>query len=137
MIPQIMMILTRMMTRNKYDDHTQKRHRRSRIINAFLHEQSITQDVHEDALAFYDALETNDSMVKILEEPILKKIAHELVDAVKKNATIDWTIRENVQAKLISVKWILRKYGYLPDNQEMTTRTVLEQAEVLSEMWAI
>ncbi|MHA1613660.1 MAG: type I restriction endonuclease subunit R [Candidatus Thorarchaeota archaeon] len=92
--------------------------------------------LNEDELAFYDALETNDSAVKILGEPTLTKIAHELVEAVKKNVTIDWTIRENVRAKLrVIVKRILRKYGYPPDKQEKATRTVLEQAEVLSEIW--
>jgi type I restriction enzyme R subunit len=51
--------------------------------------------------------------------------------------TIDWTVRENVRAKLrVMVRRILRKYGYPPDKQEKATQTVLEQAEVLSEVWA-
>ncbi len=91
----------------------------------------------EDELAFYDALETNDSAVKILGEPILKTIAHELAETVRKNVTIDWTVRENVRAHLrVLVKRILRKYGYPPDKQEKATQTVLEQAGVLSEAWA-
>jgi len=91
----------------------------------------------EDELAFYDALETNDSAVKVLGEPTLKTIAQELVATVKKNVTIDWTIRENVRAQLrVVVKRILRKYGYPPDKQEKATQTVLEQAEVLSAEWA-
>ncbi len=91
----------------------------------------------EDELAFYDALETNDSAVKVLGEPILKTIAHELAETVRKNVTIDWTVRENVRAHLrVLVKRILRKYGYPPDRQEKATQTVLEQAEVLSEVWA-
>lgn len=91
----------------------------------------------EDELAFYDALETNDSAVRILGEPTLKTIAHELAEAVRKNVTIDWTVRENVRAHLrVLVKRILRKYGYPPDKQEKATQTVLEQAEVLSEVWA-
>jgi len=91
-----------------------------------------------DELAFYDALETNDSAVKVLGEPTLKTIARELVATVRKNVTIDWTMRENVQAQLrVYVKRILRKYGYPPDKQEKATRTVLEQAEVLSEAWAV
>jgi len=94
-------------------------------------------DSSEDELAFYDALETNDSAVKVLGEPTLKTIARELVATVKKNVTIDWTIRENVRAQLrVVVKRILRKYGYPPDKQEKATQTVLEQAEVLSELWA-
>jgi type I restriction enzyme R subunit len=91
----------------------------------------------EDELAFYDALEVNDSAVKVLGEPTLVKIARELVETVKKNVTIDWTVRENVRAQLrVIVKRILRKYGYPPDKQEKATQTVLEQAELLSEMWA-
>ena len=66
------------------------------------------------------------------------KIARELVETVKNNVTIDWTVRENVRAQLrVIVKRILRKYGYPPDKQEKATQTVLEQAEVLSERWAV
>ena len=91
----------------------------------------------EDELAFYDALETNDSAVKVLGEPTLKEIARELVATVKKNVTIDWTMRENVRAHLrVIVKRILRKYGYPPDKQEKATALVLEQTEVLSMEWA-
>jgi len=91
----------------------------------------------EDELAFYDALETNDSAVKILGDETLRKIAQELVVTVRANVTIDWTVRENVRAQLrVLVKRILRKHGYPPDKQEKATQTVLEQAEVLSEEWA-
>ena len=91
----------------------------------------------EDELAFYDALETNDSAVKVLGDDTLRAIARELVETVRKNVTIDWTIRENVRAQLrVLVKRILRKHGYPPDKQEKATQTVLEQAEVLSEIWA-
>jgi type I restriction enzyme R subunit len=91
----------------------------------------------EDELAFYDALETNDSAVKVLGEPTLKTIARELVATVRKNVTIDWTLRENVRAQMrVLVRRILRKYGYPPDKQEEATQTVLEQAALLSETWA-
>ena len=91
----------------------------------------------EDELAFYDALETNDSAVKVLGEPTLKTIARELVATVRKNVTIDWTLRENVRAQMrVLVRRILRKYGYPPDKQEKATQTVLEQAALLSENWA-
>jgi type I site-specific restriction-modification system R (restriction) subunit len=91
----------------------------------------------EDELAFYDALEVNDSAVKVLGEPTLVLIARELVDTVRKSVTIDWTLRENVRAQLrVIVKRILRKYGYPPDKQEKATQTVLEQAELLSGGWA-
>ncbi len=90
----------------------------------------------DDELAFYDALEANDSAVKVLGDDTLRAIARELVATVRKNVTIDWTIRDNVRAQLrVYVKRILRKYGYPPDLQEKATQTVLEQAEVLSEMW--
>ncbi len=91
----------------------------------------------DDEVAFYDALETNDSAVKVLGDETLKTIARELVATVRKNVTIDWTIRDNVRAQLrVYVKRILRKYGYPPDKQEKATQTVLEQAEMLSEAWA-
>jgi len=91
----------------------------------------------EDELAFYDALETNDSAVRVLGDETLKTIARELVGTVRRNVSIDWTIKENVRAKLrIMVKRILRKYGYPPDKQERATLTVLEQAEVLCKDWA-
>jgi type I restriction enzyme R subunit len=91
----------------------------------------------EDELAFYDALETNDSAVKVLGDETLRDIARELVETVRRNVTIDWTLRENVRAQLrVYVKRILRKHGYPPDKQEKATQTVLEQAELLSEGWA-
>jgi type I restriction enzyme, R subunit len=91
----------------------------------------------EEELAFYDALETNDSAVKMLGDETLRTIARELVAAVRKNVTIDWTLRENVRAQLrVLVKRILRKYGYPPDKQEKATQTVLEQAALLSAEWA-
>jgi len=72
----------------------------------------------EEELAFYDALETNDSAVKVLGDETLRTIARELVKTVRSNVTIDWTIRENVRAQLrVLVKRILRKYGYPPDRQ--------------------
>lgn len=90
----------------------------------------------DDELAFYDALEINDSAVKVLGEPTLRDIARELVRAVRSNITIDWTVRENIRAQMrVIVKRILKKYGYPPDKQEQATRTVLEQAEALSTMW--
>jgi type I restriction enzyme, R subunit len=86
----------------------------------------------DDELAFYDALETNDSAVKVLGEPVLAAIARDLADTVRRNVTIDWTLRDNVRAQLrVLVKRILRKHGYPPDKQEKATQTVLEQAAVL------
>lgn len=90
----------------------------------------------EDEMAFYDALETSDSAVQVLGDETLRGIARELVETVRKNVTIDWTMRENVRAQLrVLVKRILRKYGYPPDKQEKATQTVLEQAALLSAAW--
>ncbi len=91
----------------------------------------------EEELAFYDALETNDSAVKVLGDDTLRTIARELVQTIRNHVTIDWTLRENVRANLRRlVRRILRRYGYPPDKQERATRTVLEQAEMLSADWA-
>ena len=80
---------------------------------------------------------SNDSAVQVLGNETLQTIARELVEAVKRNVTIDWTVKESVRAKLRTiVKRILRKYGYPPDKREQATITVLEQAEVLSSAWA-
>ncbi len=87
-------------------------------------------------MAFYDALETNDSAVQVLGDETLRVIARELVSTVRNSVTIDWTLREDVRAKLrVLVKRILRKYGYPPDKQEKATQTVLEQAALLSDEW--
>ena len=96
-----------------------------------------TLGLTEDELAFYDALETNDSAVRVLGDETLRGIARELVETVRGNVTIDWTLRENVRANLRRlVRRILRRHGYPPDRQEKATQTVLEQAETLSAGWA-
>ena len=79
---------------------------------------------------------TFDSAVKVLGDETLRIIARELVETVRKNVTIDWTVKESVKAKLRTmVKRILRKHGYPPDKQEKATQTVLAQAELLCEHW--
>jgi len=91
----------------------------------------------DDEIAFYDALADNGSAVKILGDETLKKIARELVETVHRNVTIDWTLRENVQAKLrVMIKKILKKYHYPPDKQQKATETVLEQAHLIGKDWA-
>jgi len=88
--------------------------------------------------AFYSALEVNDSAVSVLGDDILRHIARELVDTVRGNTSIDWTVRENVQAKMrIAVKRILRKHGYPPDMQEKATETVIEQAKLMANVFSI
>ncbi len=102
------------------------------------HKRGENLGLNEDELAFYDALEVNDSAVKVLGDETLRTIARELVETIRKNVTIDWTVRESVRARMRTlVKRLLRKYGYPPDKQEKATLTILEQAEVLSKEWAV
>lgn len=90
----------------------------------------------EDEVAFYDALEVNDSAVHELGDETLKKIAREVAETMRNNISIDWNLKESVQAKLrVAVKRILRKYGYPPDKQKKATQLVLEQAEVICAEW--
>ena len=90
----------------------------------------------EEEIAFYDALEVNDSAVKVMGDAALQLIARELVKIVRANVSIDWTVKESVRAKLrVMVKRILKQYGYPPDLQEKATRTVLEQAELIARDW--
>jgi len=94
-----------------------------------------------DELAFYDALADNPKAETILGDDVLKAIAHELVDSVRRNTSIDWQLKESVQAKLrVLVKRILRKYKYPPDDPEtgeynVSVTKVLDQAELLAEFW--
>ncbi len=89
-----------------------------------------------DEVAFYNALEVNDSAVQVLGDDILRDIAREIADKVKKNATIDWTIRESARAKLmVIVRRTLNKYGYPPDKQPKAIETVMKQAELMADWW--
>jgi type I restriction enzyme R subunit len=91
----------------------------------------------EDEEAFYEALEVNDSAVAVLGDQALCAIARELVDAVRRNVTIDWTVKESVRAKLrVTVKKILKKHGYPSDKQAQAIETVLKQAELLCADWS-
>ncbi|MFO2976478.1 type I restriction endonuclease subunit R [Legionella pneumophila serogroup 3] len=93
--------------------------------------------LNEDELAFYDALANNETSVKELGDETLKKIAHELTENLRRNVSVDWSVRESVRAKLrLMVKRILRKYKYPPDKQEEAVELVLRQAESLSAAWA-
>jgi type I restriction enzyme R subunit len=90
----------------------------------------------KDEFAFYSALEINDSAVLELGDDVLKNIAREIADKVRKNATIDWTMKESARAKLmVIVRRTLNKYGYPPDKQQKAVDTVLKQAEVLADFW--
>ena len=94
-------------------------------------------NLRDDELAFYDALEVDDSAVAILGDEVLKTIARDLVRQVKANATIDWAVKETVRAKLRTiVKRTLRRYDYPPNKEDAVTQTILQQAELLASSWA-
>ncbi|MCY4490947.1 MAG: DUF3387 domain-containing protein, partial [Thaumarchaeota archaeon] len=95
-----------------------------------------TLDLDEDELAFYDALEVNDSAVNVLGNKALKTIAEELTEMIRKNVTIDWAQKDSVRAEIrLKVKSILKRYGYPPDKTKKATNTVLSQAEVIAKNW--
>ena len=90
----------------------------------------------KDEVAFYNALEVNDSAVQVLGDDQLRDIAREITEKVKANATIDWTIRESARAKLmVIVKRTLTKWGYPPDKQAKAIETVLKQAELMADFF--
>jgi type I restriction enzyme R subunit len=83
--------------------------------------------------AFYTAVANNDSARDLMQQDKLRELAVVLTETIRQNATIDWTIKESVKAKLrVSVKRLLRKYGYPPDMQKLATDTVLKQAEMIA-----
>ena len=106
--------------------------RKIRTVDGLAEKLKLTKD----EFAFYTALEVNDSAVKILGDETLKNIAREIADKVRKNATIDWAMKESARAKLmVIVRRTLNKYGYPPDKQQKAVDTVLKQAEVLADYW--
>lgn len=95
-------------------------------------EEGLTQD----EIAFYDALAENESAVEAMGNDSLKLIAHELLESLQGNVTVDWSRRESARARMrVLVKRILRKHGYPPDMQDAAVQTVLRQAEALSASW--
>lgn len=89
--------------------------------------------LRDDELAFYDAVCQNDSAVMELGDEVLKRIAHELVDVVRANATVDWDKKEQVRASLRRhIRRLLTKYKYPPDKQEAAVQLVMQQAEMLA-----
>ncbi len=94
-------------------------------------------NLSDDEVAFYDALANHPGVKEVMGDETLKTISRELVQTIRNNVRIDWTLRESVQAQLrIAVKRILRKYGYPPDKQQKATDTVLDQAKLLAKDWA-
>lgn len=90
-----------------------------------------------EEIAFYDALAQNESARDVMGEPALRVIAHELMQVIKSNVSIDWMHRTSARANIRRhVKRLLRKYGYPPDLQDAAVQNVLQQAEALSAEWA-
>lgn len=88
----------------------------------------------KEEVAFYDALASHETAEQVLGDDILKVIAHELTKAIKENMSIDWNLRESARAKMrITVRRLLKKYGYPPDLQKLAVDTVVEQAELMAE----
>ncbi|OUQ85786.1 DEAD/DEAH box helicase [Brevibacillus brevis] len=88
-----------------------------------------------EELAFYDALASNQSAKELMGDVMLKQIAHELTKAIKNNIKVDWTLRENVRAQMkVTVKRLLKKYGYPPDLEKMAIDLVLQQAELMAQV---
>ncbi|WP_339804848.1 type I restriction endonuclease subunit R [uncultured Marinobacter sp.] len=93
--------------------------------------------LNPDEVAFYDALASNESAVRELGDEILKKIAVEITDKLRKSTTVDWQVRESVRAKLrILVRRTLQRYKYPPDKAPAAIELIMEQAEALSNEWS-
>ena len=101
------------------------------------HRRGEEEGLSQEEIAFYDALARNESAVEVMGNDHLRVIAHELLNSLRNNVSVDWQHRESARARMrILVKRILRKHGYPPDLQDAAVQTVLQQAEVLSERWA-
>jgi type I restriction enzyme R subunit len=97
------------------------------------HDRGAKLGLREDELAFYDAVRQNDAAVVELGDDTLKAIAHELVDIVRRNATVDWDKKEQVRASLRRhIRRLLTKYQYPPDKQESAVLLVMQQAELFA-----
>ena len=100
------------------------------------HDRGANLGLSDDEVAFYDALLASDSAKLEMADDQLKLIARELVALLRRDTTVDWTLKESVKAHLrLEVKRLLKKYGYPPDKQESATKTVVEQAEMLCRDW--
>lgn len=94
------------------------------------------EGLEEDEIAFYDALLANGSAKEVMQDGQLRELARLLVEKVRNNTGVDWTIRANAQARLrVEVKKLLNKYGYPPDEQAIAADNILKQAELFAEEW--
>jgi type I restriction enzyme R subunit len=88
----------------------------------------------KEEVAFYDALASNETAKELMGDLVLKQIAHELTQAIKGNIKVDWTLRENVRAQMrITIKRLLKKYGYPPDLEKMAIDLIIQQAELMAQ----
>jgi type I restriction enzyme R subunit len=95
------------------------------------------EEMSEEEFAFYQALIENESAVRELGHPVLRALAHELTDKLRKSATINWQNRKSARAKMIAmVKVLLAKHKYPPDKTAEATEKVIAQAELLADAWA-
>ena len=91
----------------------------------------------DDEIAFYDALALNESAKEVMGDDTLRSLAQVLVQRVRQNMSIDWTIKESARAKLrTTVRRLLREYGYPPDQQKLATENILLQTELLADEWS-
>ena len=96
-----------------------------------------TPELSEDELAFYDAVATNESAVEFQGDDVLAQIARDLVGIMQRDTKFDWTVRDDVRAKLrSSIKRLLVKYKYPPDKQPAAITTVFEQMEMMAPRFA-
>ncbi|MDE0341829.1 MAG: type I restriction endonuclease subunit R [Deltaproteobacteria bacterium] len=101
------------------------------------HKRGEEEGLGQEEVAFYDALAQNESAVEVMGNDHLRVIAHELLNSLRSNASVDWQHRVSARARMrVLVKRILRKHGYPPNLQDAAVQTVLQQAEVLSARWA-
>lgn len=99
------------------------------------HKRGEAAGLIKEEVAFYDALASHETAEQVLGDETLKLIAHELTKSIKENMSIDWNLRESARAKMrITVKRLLKKYGYPPDVQKAAVDTVIEQAELMAQM---
>ncbi|NOS87190.1 MAG: DUF3387 domain-containing protein, partial [Methylococcaceae bacterium] len=95
--------------------------------------EKINMGLSDFEYAFYTAVASNDSARELMEHAQLRELAVVLTQKIRENASIDWTMKASVRAKLkVIVKRILRQYGYPPDMQLLATETVLKQAELIA-----
>ncbi|MEG2358711.1 type I restriction endonuclease subunit R [Acinetobacter sp.] len=107
-----------------------------KLAKAIQESDKLAQELNltEYEYAFYSAVADNDSARELMQKEILRELAVVLTNSIRKNVTLDWTIKEAARAKLrVVVKRLLKKYGYPPDMELLATETVLEQAELLAD----